>query len=149
VLHGIVVSRGGLEEVMVADVHDSEMISNKADAIGPRGKGVTADFERDLGEEIALVFLLHGAGVAGGIDEDGQRVTVFREADCGGVAELGVGGFTGEVNGVGEKLRGFGRVEDGALRGRGERQESESGDDERVRAEGAEKIHTWVSWVRE
>src|SRR5580658_10566225 len=66
-LHAIVVMVGSLENIVIADVHDVEVIADKANAIGAGNERMAADFQRDLGEEIGLVFFLDGAGVAGSV----------------------------------------------------------------------------------
>jgi hypothetical protein len=143
-LHFVVMVGGRLKDVVVADVHDIEMIADETNAIGARNEGVAADFERDFGEEIALVFFLDGRRVSGGIDEDGEDAMVVGEVDAGRIAELGVGGFAGVEDGVREEFGGLRCAEDGALslRGCGERNRDKSGeDDETDRTKNAESVH--------
>lgn len=111
--HNGVVAGLGLEKLMAGDVHDKEVILDHADAVGADGELVAGEVEGDFGEEIALVFLLDAAGVAGAVDEDGEGEAAVREADAGGVAKLGGGGLSGEEDGAGEELLGLGGVEGG------------------------------------
>jgi hypothetical protein len=129
-LHTIVVVIGSLEKIVIADVHDIEVIADKANSVGAGDERMAADFKRDLGEEIALVFFLDGGGVAGSVNEHGQHVVAIGELDASGIAELGVGGFARVENRIGQEFGGFGSVEDGAgrLRRCGEGQRDEGGD---------------------
>jgi len=58
-LHFRVVLRGGLQEVIRAEVHHHKFSAiEETDAVGAGLQGLTGDFERNFVEQISLVFLL-------------------------------------------------------------------------------------------
>lgn len=118
-----VVGGVGLEEIVIADVHHPEVIGNEAETIGSGRQMMAGKFEGRFREQVTLIFLLNGGGVAGGIDEDGEGIGAVGEVDACGVAQLGVGGFPCKEDGIGQDLGGCGGGEDGVSAGLGGGQE--------------------------
>ena len=104
--HVLVADGGGVKDFVAGDVHDDDAVTgDEAEAVGTGGEDLIADFEMNLVEEIALVALLDGGGVAGGVDERREDEGAVGEADSGGVAALDGGALPLVVDGGGHDRR--------------------------------------------
>jgi hypothetical protein len=116
----VVFLEGDVEDVVAADVHNDDVSGgDEAEAVGAGGEGFAVDAEGGLGEEVGLVGLLDGGGVAGGVDECGEDELATGNADAGGVAALDGGGLAAEEDGGRKDGGGLGAVEDAGFGRRG------------------------------
>lgn len=56
--HFFVLRRRNLEELMVADIQDHETSFDEAETVGSGRQAMAAEFERIVGQQISLIFLL-------------------------------------------------------------------------------------------
>ena len=104
--HVLVADGGGVKDFVAGDVHDDDAVTgDEAEAVGSGGEDLVTDFEMNFVEEVALVALLDGGGVAGGVDERHEGEGAVGEADAGGVAALDGGALTFVVDGGGHDRR--------------------------------------------
>src|SRR5713226_8152598 len=88
-LHFRVVLRGGLQDVIGAEVHHHKLSAgDETDAVSAGLQGLTGDFERNLVEQIGLVFLLESRGVAGAVNHSRENIEIVSEVNAAAVAEL-------------------------------------------------------------
>lgn len=113
--HRLIVAAGGAQEFVAADVQDNEVIPDKADSIGAGRQAMVAKFQGNLGEQISLVFLLKGRGIAGGVNQNSQNIMAVGIVDAGRVTQLGASGFSGEIDRIGEHFGCVSGVQDGGL----------------------------------
>ena len=101
----------GFDEVIGREIHHNEFSRDEAEAVGTGLQGLTANLQRDFTEQISLIFLLNGSGVAGAIDETGQNVEVISKMQPARVAKLSGGHLTTEKDmlreGSGSDVRGL------------------------------------------
>src|SRR5260370_11999595 len=105
-LHFRVVLRGGLQDVIGAEVHHHKLSAgNETDAVSAWLQGLTGDVERDLVEQIGLVFLVESRGVAGAVDHSRENIEIISEVNATAVTELHRRTLPAEKNAFRENLR--------------------------------------------
>src|ERR1700687_4541150 len=88
-LHFRVVLRGGLQEVIRAEVHHHKFSAvEETEAVGAGLQGLTGDFESNLVEQIGLVFLPDSRGVSGAVNYSRENIEIISEVNATAVAEL-------------------------------------------------------------
>src|SRR5260370_21184790 len=120
-LHFRVVLRGGLQDVIGAEVHHHKLSAgDETDAVSAGLQGLTGDFERNLVQQIGLVFLLESRGVAGAVNHSRENIEIVSEVNATAVAELHRRTLAAEKNAFRENLwRNVGGLEDNLLAGGG------------------------------
>src|SRR5258708_28496449 len=105
-LHFRVVLRGGLQDVIGAEVHHHKLSAgDETDAVSAGLQGLTGDFERHLVQQIGLVFLLESRGVAGAVNHSRENIEIVSEVNATAVAELHRRTLPAEKNAFLENLR--------------------------------------------
>src|SRR6266851_9302089 len=105
-LHFRVVLRGGLQDVIGAEVHHHKLsAAEETEAVGAGLQGLTGYFQRHLVEQIGLVFLLESRGVAGAVNHSRENIEIISEVNATAVAELDRRTLPAEKNAFRENLR--------------------------------------------
>src|SRR5712664_2684761 len=105
-LHFRVVLRGGLQDVIGAKVHHHKLsAAEETEAVGAGLQGLTGYLQRNLVEQIGLVFLLESRGVAGAVNHSRENIEIIGEVNATAVAELHRRTLPAEKNAFRENLR--------------------------------------------
>src|SRR5260370_10496593 len=105
-LHFRVVLRGGLQDIIRAEVHHHKLSAgDETDAVSPGLQGLTGDFERDLVQQIGLVFLLDCRGIAGVVNHSRENIEIVSEVHATAVAELDRRTLAAKKNALRENFR--------------------------------------------
>src|SRR5262245_37007680 len=86
--NGVVGLGGDTKKVVRSDVHNEELPVFEAKPIGTGGDRGVPDFEFDLGDEQALIFLLDIGGIARRINERREDKAAFLVAEPDRIAHL-------------------------------------------------------------
>src|SRR5712664_1521744 len=104
-LHFRVFLRGGLQNVICAEVHyDKLRAVDETDAVRSGLQGLAANFKGNFVEHISLVFLLDGRGIAGAVNHSRENVEIVSKVHPTAVAELHRSTLSAEENTFGKNF---------------------------------------------
>src|SRR5205807_10278592 len=97
--HLRVVLRSGLQHVVGAEIHHYELSPIKeTEAVRAGFQNLSADFERDFIEQISLVFLLDGRGVARTVNHGRENKEIVGKMHATAIAKLHRSALAAEEN---------------------------------------------------
>ena len=149
---GVACGCGG-EEFVAAEVESDELISgDEAHAVGAGSEGFAADLDGELGDEVGLVGVLDGGGVAGGVDGGSEEELISilcGELESCGVAGLNAGGPATVEDGCGHDGAGLIAGEEGGAGGlsRSGAVRMRTGDNSRKRRERVRRVRVVIVWL--